>query len=407
VARNFLAEFRWIGPMPALRITPRDPNEEHRSATPLELMFDLASVIAVSAAGAGLHHGISAGHAGPATGEFVAAFFMVWWSWMNYTWFSSAYDDASWWFRILSMVAIVGVLIVAAGIPVAYQAQPLFLALFGFVILRVAMATLWFGAARGDPPRRKTALAYGAGILTMQLFWIGMILTTPPDNPHYLLLFLVGAIGEMSVPAICEGIWEKTQWHRGHITERYGLLNLIVLGECFLSVTSILMVDEDGGLARSGRTELAVSAAIITFCLWGAYFTRQDNLIGEKLRQSLLWGYGHFVLFAAGAAVGVGFAVRHEALTGRAAIPESGSDLAIGVPVSLYLLSLWIIREVSDTAGWRTLILPGMASLVLVLSYLMRDALPFMTLLLVFGVWLRNSLAGKTDSSSVVADKAR
>src|SRR5690606_21508798 len=131
------------------------------------------------------------------------------------------------------------------------------------------------GAARGDPPRRKTALAYGAGILTMQLFWIGMILTTPPDNPHYLLLFLVGASGEMSVPAICEGIWEKTQWHRGHITERYGLLTLIVLGECFLSVTSILMVDEDGGLARSGRTELAVSAAIITFCLWGAYFTRQ------------------------------------------------------------------------------------------------------------------------------------
>src|SRR5690606_6268083 len=106
------------------------------------------------------------------------------------------------------------------------------------------------------------------------------------------------------------------------------------------------------------------------------------------------WGYGHFVLFAAGAAVGVGFAVRHEALTGRAAIPESGSDLAIGVPVSLYLLSLWIIREVSDTAGWRTLILPGMASLVLVLSYLMRDALPVMTLLLVFGLWLRNSLAG-------------
>ena len=98
----------------------------------------------------------------------------------------------------------------------------------------------------------------------MQAFWAWMILTVPPTDPRYMGLFLLGAIGEMSVPAICEAAWGKTRWHRGHIAERYGLLNLIVLGECFLSVTSILVVKGDGGLAGAGQVELALGAAIVT-----------------------------------------------------------------------------------------------------------------------------------------------
>lgn len=64
--------------MVALTSGSQNTQEEHRAATPLELMFDLASVIAVSAAASGLHHGISAGHAGPAILQYAAAFFMVW-----------------------------------------------------------------------------------------------------------------------------------------------------------------------------------------------------------------------------------------------------------------------------------------------------------------------------------------
>jgi low temperature requirement protein LtrA len=381
--------------MVALTSGSQNTQEEHRAATPLELMFDLASVIAVSAAASGLHHGISAGHAGPAILQYAAAFFMVWWSWMNYTWFSSAYDDGSWWFRVLSMVAIVGVLTVAAGIATTYQARPLLLALSGFVILRVAMAALWLGAAIGDPPRRRTAIGYASGIIAMQAFWAWMILTVPPTDPRYMGLFLLGAIGEMSVPAICEAAWGKTRWHRGHIAERYGLLNLIVLGECFLSVTSILVVKGDGGLAGAGQVELALGAAIVTFSLWSAYFTRHDQVIGEQLRQSLLWGYSHFVLFAAGAAVGAGFAVRLEALTGRSAIGELSSGLAIAIPISLYLLSLWVMREARNPISWHTVVLPGIASLLPVLPFLVHDPLPLMTLFLVAGVWLRNVQAGK------------
>ena len=46
------------------RMTPRDPAEPHRVATPLELLFDLVFVVAVSQASQNLHHLISEDHVG-------------------------------------------------------------------------------------------------------------------------------------------------------------------------------------------------------------------------------------------------------------------------------------------------------------------------------------------------------
>ncbi len=41
---------------------PRDPEEPYRAATPLELFFDLAYVVAIAQAGAALHHAEAEGH---------------------------------------------------------------------------------------------------------------------------------------------------------------------------------------------------------------------------------------------------------------------------------------------------------------------------------------------------------
>ncbi|MEM9601161.1 MAG: low temperature requirement protein A, partial [Pseudomonadota bacterium] len=67
----------------------RDPDEGHRQATPLELLFDLASVVAIAAAAAGLHHAIADAHALDGIIRFTMAFFAIWWAWMSYTWFAS------------------------------------------------------------------------------------------------------------------------------------------------------------------------------------------------------------------------------------------------------------------------------------------------------------------------------
>jgi low temperature requirement protein LtrA len=41
---------------------PRDPQESHRAATPLDLLFDLVFVVAIASAGQQLHHAMVEGH---------------------------------------------------------------------------------------------------------------------------------------------------------------------------------------------------------------------------------------------------------------------------------------------------------------------------------------------------------
>jgi low temperature requirement protein LtrA len=44
-------------------------------------------------------------------------FFGIWWAWMNFSWFASAYDTDDVPYRLAVLVQMTGVLIYAAGIP--------------------------------------------------------------------------------------------------------------------------------------------------------------------------------------------------------------------------------------------------------------------------------------------------
>ncbi|GAB3273487.1 low temperature requirement protein A [Microbacterium lacusdiani] len=70
----------------------RDPRETHRSATPLELLYDLTFVVAFSHAGTQASHLLELGHIAAAAVGFVLAVFAVTWAWINYTWLASAFD---------------------------------------------------------------------------------------------------------------------------------------------------------------------------------------------------------------------------------------------------------------------------------------------------------------------------
>ena len=71
-------------------IKARDPQEHHRAATPLELLFDLVLVIAVGAAAAGLHHAVNENHIADGVFIYLFMFWALWWPWMNFTWFASS-----------------------------------------------------------------------------------------------------------------------------------------------------------------------------------------------------------------------------------------------------------------------------------------------------------------------------
>ena len=158
---------------------PRDPHEPGRAATSLELFFDLVFVVAVSIAAAQLHHQLAEGHFVDGLFSYAVVFFGIWWAWMNYTWFASAYDNDDTLFRVLTMVQMGGVLLFATGIPGIFTGQ-FFAAVIGYIVMRIALVVQWIRAALGDPPRRQTCC--GDTCLTLA----GLTMLSSPSLPAYI-----------------------------------------------------------------------------------------------------------------------------------------------------------------------------------------------------------------------------
>jgi low temperature requirement protein LtrA len=329
---------RWLRPMRA-----RSADEPHRAATPLELFFDLCFVVAVAQAAGLLHHSVAEHHVAHGLRGYLMVFFAIWWAWMNFTWFASAYDvdDAA--YRLATLVQMAGVLVLAAGIGPAFDHDDYRVITAGYVIMRLALVAQWLRAARSDPPRRRTARRYAAGVTVLQVFW-ALCLLLPGAWQVATFLLLVAA--ELAVPARAElAPGGPTTYHPRHIAERYGLFTLIVLGEVVAAATAAF---RDGlGVANEhapALLRLAVAGVVIVFALWWLYFDRPGQGSFRTLRASLLWGYGHYVIFASAAAVGAGLAVAVDHVTHRAEISGMLTGYAVAVPVAVYLLGVWLLR---------------------------------------------------------------
>lgn len=324
-------------------LKPRDSQEHSRTATPLELFFDLVSVIAIAAAAAGLHHSIIEAHALQGIITFVMAFFAIWWAWMNYTWFASAYDNDDTLFRLLTILIMSGSLTMAAGIGPLFKSFDLKLVVIGYVIMRLGMIALWLRAAKNDPDRRSTALTYAAGIFIVQLFWISYFLLQPftPALAYGLYFFLV--ILELAVPVIAERK-NRSPWHRHHIIERYGLLNIIVLGETLLA-GGLALQQIAGGSTNIAFIHIALSSLVIVFSMWWLYFSQEDHLVSDDFGRALAWGYGHVIIFASGAAVGAGLAAYVDIVAGHAKVSLLAGEYAVAIPVAMFMLGLWFVRD--------------------------------------------------------------
>jgi low temperature requirement protein LtrA len=347
----------WYRPMVA-----RPTDEEHRSATVLELFFDLCFVVAVAQAASALHHEVAEDHIGEGVVGYASLFFAIWWAWMNFTWFASAYDTDDVPYRLTTLVQIAGALILAAGVPEAMDGDNFAAITVGYVVMRLAMVTQWLRAARADPARRRSALRFAAGITAVQVGWV-LRLLLPVGLGQAGFLVLVAA--ELAVP-----IWAQraapTTWHPRHIAERYGLFTLIVLGECVLASTLAIQsaLEEDAGLADLATT--AAGGLLTVFGMWWLYFAKESAQFLTSLRAGIVWGYGHYLVFGSAAAVGAGLAVNVDSLTHHAAIGPRAAAAAFTIPVALFLVAVWALQLRPHHLGrWQSALVPGTAALVL------------------------------------------
>ncbi len=319
----------------------RSRHEPHRAATPLELFFDLVFVVAIAQASAGLHHAVAEGHALEGLGGFLMVFFAIWWAWMNFTWFASAYDCDDVPYRLAVFVQIAGALILAAGVRGMFEARaPTTVVVVGYVVMRLAMVAQGLRAAASDPGHRATARRYAIGISALQIAWAALLFV--PGVQVLGFLVLVGC--ELAVPMWAEAR-APTTWHPHHIAERYGLLTLIVLGESILAATGAVQLVLASGEAGAALVPIVAGGLLIVCAMWWVYFDRPVHDLLTSLRKGIIWGYGHYVVFAAAAAVGAGLAVAVDAATHHSQVSTATAGAAVAIPVAAYLLCLWFLHD--------------------------------------------------------------
>lgn len=344
----------------------RPAHERHRTATALELFFDLCFVTAVAQASAAFEHELAEGHVGHGVLGYAMVFFAIWWAWMNFTWFASAYDTDDVPYRLLTLVQIAGALVVAAGAAEALQQEDFTVITWGYVIMRLAMVTQWLRAARSDPERRRSCVRYAVGILIVQVGWVAR-LALPED--WGLPTFAVLVLAEIAVPAWAESA-AMTTWHPHHIAERYGLFTLIVLGETMTAATAAVRtaLDDEAGLGDIAT--LVVGGVLTVFALWWLYFSQNAPQRLTGLKAALLWGYGHYLVFASAAAVGAGLAVNVAHTTGHGHLSDHAAAATFTVPVAVFITLVWLLHHRTEELRSRNdLIHPAAVLAVLVVTF--------------------------------------
>jgi low temperature requirement protein LtrA len=353
-----------------VRMQARPTDESHRVSSNLELLFDLTFVVAVASITAQLAHGIEGGHGRDVFTPFLQVFFAIWWAWMNFTWFASSYDTDDVPYRLMTLVQMAGVLVLAAGVPSAVTNTDYRTVTIGYLIMRAGLIGQWLRVAKEDPHSRSLALRYAGGIALVQVGWVlRLILAETHVLPYGSLLpiFVGLVIAELAVPPFAEHI-VSTSWHPHHISERYGLFTIILLGESVLaSSEGVDRAVGDKGLSASLVT-LAIAALVLLFALWWLYFYEPvAGGLAERRERSYLWGYGHYGIFAALAALGAGLEVAVRQAGERDAVSAIVVAYAVAIPVAVFLVLLWALSAllVSRPATRPAVILTAAAVILL------------------------------------------
>ncbi|MFB6519405.1 low temperature requirement protein A [Streptomyces sp. NPDC056401] len=348
-------------------MTARSRDEGHRAATPLELFFDLCFVVAIAQAGAQLVHALAEGHPGSGVISYCFVFFGVWWAWVNFTWFASAYDCDDVPYRIATLVQISGVLVYAAGVSRAFDQNDWTVAVIGYLIMRVALTAQWLRAASGERGEaRAAALKYAAGLVLCQAGWVALLFV-PDGAKRWLFLILV--VAELMVPVVAER-GHQTPWHAHHIVERYGLFTIIVLGETIAASTVAVKSALDEHEALGELLPIAAGGLLIVFAAWWIYFAVPMHEHLTSNREAIPWGYGHLLIFASGAAIGAGIEVAVEHAVGKAHVSQLAANAAVTVPTAIFLLMVWLLHSRHFKRGLaQQLTLPVSALAVLACSW--------------------------------------
>ncbi len=327
----------------ARHMTGRDPGEPHRAVTSLEQLFDLTFATCFSLAASQLALGLSAGRYAAALLGFGFASFAICWAWINFSWFASAYDTDDWVFRLVTMRQMVGVLVLAIGLPRMFASIAQggrvdnSIMVLGYVIMRLALVFQWLRAARQDPARRRACLTYAVAISIAQAGWVWQIAVHFSTAVAFIVGSFLGLI-ELMGPVLAERRDGGTPWHAHHIAERHSSLAIMALGEGIVGTIAALsaVVERQGWTLDA--TLVGVAGTALTFGIWWLYDLLPSAPVLEAHRNRAFgWGIGQVLIVTAIVATGAGLHVAAYFIEHRTQISPLAAVLSVVLPVGAFL----------------------------------------------------------------------
>ncbi len=321
---------------------PRLATGEERSATRLELFYDLAYVLVVAELAAAFLKNLT--WSGAAV--FAGLFTVMWFSWVGTTLYANRFDTDDVLFRIALLIetgAIAGCAAAATG-GIGETAVP-FAACF--LLGRLVLVGLYVRAWWHVRDERATIVVYLASTSVSATLWAVSLLVPAPAR--YVLWGVAVAV-DAAAPFVATWRGDTAPLHMEHLPERFGLFVILVLGEI---VAGIVTGVHDAKWVAPTVTVAAV-AFVIAASLWWTYFDAasvsgqeglQDDDGDETAEEEVderfdLYIYGHLPLALGIAATGVG--LEELVLHPDEALPSPAGWVAIG-GVALCLVGAGIV----------------------------------------------------------------
>lgn len=272
--------------------------EDKRSATWLELFYDLAFVVAVA-----VLSGRLLGELTMATlGSFFGYFALLWWLWASHTYYADRYDTDDLVYRLLAAGQMFAVVVIAAAMSGETTSTAAFAV--GYAIARILLVVMYWRAYRHVPETRALVRGYLLGFGAAAFVWTVAIFV--PDGVRFALWGVALAI-DLGTPWVMRREQAQVPLDVSHLPERFGLFTILVLGESIAAVVTGLE-----HASWTGAPIVGAAAAIgIATAFWWLYF---DNARGRIVRRDPTvrrtwrptgWIYTHLLLAASLAALAV------------------------------------------------------------------------------------------------------
>jgi low temperature requirement protein LtrA len=276
---------------------------EERTASRLELFFDLAYVLVFAELATTFARDLTWSGAGTFTGLFT----ITWWSWVTTTLYANRFDTNDVIYRLAKLGGTVTVMGMAASASQALGDQATAFAV-SYLANRMLLLGLYGRAYRHVTEARATIAIYLGGTGAGAAVWTGSLLVS--GNIRYLL-WAAGLLVEASAPFIATRFGGGVPLHLEHLPERFGLFVILVLGE---SIASVVTGVHDT-MWQVSSVVVAVIGFVTVAAVWWNYFDlggaagkRRLAADGEDQESGVAdaYIYGHLPLTLGLAAFAVG-----------------------------------------------------------------------------------------------------